>query len=72
MNPRPPADLSAATWRKSSRSTGGGSNCVEVARLSSCVAIRDSKNPEGVALVVSLAVFRELADEIRRGTAADA
>ena len=68
MNPRPPADLSAVTWRKSTRSTGGGSNCVEVARLSSRIVIRDSKNPEGAALIVSSAVFRELTDEIRRST----
>jgi hypothetical protein len=68
MNPRPPADLSAVTWRKSTRSTGGGSNCVEVACLPSRIAIRDSKNPEGGTLIVSSAVFRELTDEIRRGT----
>ena len=68
MNPGPSADLLAVTWRKSTRSTGGGSNCVEVACLPSRIAIRDSKNPEGAALIVSPAVFRELTDEIRRGT----
>ena len=68
MNPSPPADLLAATWRKSTRSTGGGSNCVEVARLPSRIAIRDSKNPEGATLIVTAAVFRELTDGIRRGT----
>jgi len=68
MNPGPSADLLAATWRKSTRSTGGGSNCVEVACLPSRIAVRDSKNPEGAALIVSPAVFRELTDEIRRGT----
>jgi hypothetical protein len=52
----------------SSRSSGGGSNCVEVAQLSSSIAIRDSKNPEGAALLVTSAAFRELADDIRRGT----
>jgi hypothetical protein len=68
MNPRPPADLSAVTWRKSIRSTGGGSNCVEVACLPSRIAIRDSKNPEGGTLIVTAAVFRELTAGIRRGT----
>lgn len=43
-----PADL----WRKSSYS-GGGNDCVEVAITSVGAAIRDSKNPEGGALVLS-------------------
>ena len=67
MNPNPPADLPAATWRKSTRSSGGGSNCVEVARLPSHIAIRDSKNPQGAALIITPATFRELTDGIRRG-----
>jgi hypothetical protein len=66
MNPA--TDLTRAVWRKSSRSSGGGSNCVEVAQLSSSIAIRDSKNPGGAALLVTSAAFRELADDIRRGT----
>ncbi|MEO3806664.1 DUF397 domain-containing protein [Nonomuraea sp. B1E8] len=44
-------DLSQAIWVKSSRS-GGGNNCVEVARnLPGVIAVRDSKNPNGPALV---------------------
>ena len=44
-------DLSGAIWRKSARSNNGG-NCVEVARnLPSIVAVRDSKNPHGPALI---------------------
>jgi hypothetical protein len=41
MNP----DLNGAVWRKSSRSSGQGGNCVEVAFVSNVTAIRDSKNP---------------------------
>jgi len=67
MNTTAPADLSAATWRKSTRSSGGGSNCVEVAHLPGLIAIRDSKNPEGPALIITHAAFRELADGIVRG-----
>jgi len=49
----PETDLSAAVWRKSSYS-GNGGNCVEVAgNLPGVVAVRDSKNPGGPALVFS-------------------
>lgn len=45
-------DLSNATWRKSSYSGGNGGNCVEVAVLpDSSRAVRDSKDPDGGALV---------------------
>jgi hypothetical protein len=67
MNPASARDVSQVAWRKSTRSSGGGSNCVEVARLPSRIAIRDSKNPEGGTLIVTPAVFRELTDDIRRG-----
>ena len=44
-------DLSGAIWRKSAQSNNGG-NCVEVARnLPGVVAVRDSKNPRGPALI---------------------
>jgi hypothetical protein len=45
--------LSRAEWRKSSYSSQSG-NCVEVARdLPGLVAVRDSKEPDMAALVVS-------------------
>ena len=47
-------DLSRADWFKSTFSNGQGGNCVEVARnLPGIVAIRDSKDPDGPALIVS-------------------
>jgi hypothetical protein len=55
--------------RKARKSTGGGSNCVEIARLASVIAIRDSKNPDGGALIVSSAVFRRLLDDARSASA---
>ncbi|MFE1172140.1 DUF397 domain-containing protein [Streptomyces sp. NPDC058773] len=47
-------DLSAACWRKSSYSNGDGGECLEVADgfPGLVVAARDSKVPEGSALIV--------------------
>ena len=46
-------DLSGAVWRKSAYSNNGG-NCVEVARnLPGVVAVRDSKDPDGPALILT-------------------
>ncbi|MFD7060408.1 DUF397 domain-containing protein [Streptomyces sp. NPDC059906] len=44
-------DLTTATWRKSSYSDGGGTNCVEVADgCPGLVPVRDSKMPDGRVL----------------------
>jgi Domain of unknown function (DUF397) len=51
-------DLTTAAWRKSSYSSNNG-DCVEVARnLPGVVAVRDSKNLEGPALVFTTAEWR--------------
>ncbi|GAB7038879.1 MULTISPECIES: DUF397 domain-containing protein [Catenuloplanes] len=51
-------DLTGATWRKSTRSGSTGGNCVEVAaNLPGVVAVRDSKDAAGPALLVSPAAF---------------
>jgi uncharacterized protein DUF397 len=50
-------DLSAATWRKSTRSGGNGGACVEVSTNLPVVAVRDSKNPTGPALLVHPQAF---------------
>jgi hypothetical protein len=45
-------DLSSVAWRKSSYSNGQGADCVEVApNLPGITPVRDSKNPDGPALV---------------------
>ncbi len=48
------ADLTGAVWHKSTRSGGNGGDCVEVAvNLPGIVAVRDSKDRAGAALVFS-------------------
>ncbi|MFI1196299.1 DUF397 domain-containing protein [Micromonospora sp. NPDC020750] len=52
-------DLTGARWRKSSRSSGNGGDCVEVAdNLPGVVGVRDSKDPTGPALTFPPAAWR--------------
>ncbi|MFJ2582729.1 DUF397 domain-containing protein [Kitasatospora aureofaciens] len=50
-----------AAWFKSSYSGGSGNNCVEVADLTAtsfeAMAIRDSKDPDGPAMLVTPEAF---------------
>ncbi|MEV5408941.1 DUF397 domain-containing protein [Thermopolyspora sp. NPDC052614] len=56
-----------ALWRKSSYSGGSGGDCVEVAtNLPGIVAVRDSKNPTGPALVFTSAEWNAFLDGVRR------
>ncbi|TDC66947.1 DUF397 domain-containing protein [Actinomadura sp. GC306] len=61
-------DLSTAAWRKSSRSSNNGGDCVELARISGIVAIRDSKNPHGPKLHLTLHDFRNLSQSLKKDT----
>lgn len=62
------ADLSRAIWRKSSFSNGHGGACVEVARnLPGVVAVRDSKNPAGPALIFPAVQWNAFTAAIREG-----
>ncbi|MFV2179236.1 DUF397 domain-containing protein [Actinomadura sp. LOL_016] len=54
------------TWRKSSHS-GTEGNCVEVAKLTSLVGVRDSKNLEGGHLVLDRAAVRTLVRRAKAG-----
>ncbi|MBW8484564.1 DUF397 domain-containing protein [Actinomadura parmotrematis] len=58
-------DLSRATWRKASRSTNNGGNCVELAAVPGSVAVRDSKNPHGGELLLDHADFRRFVGVIK-------
>jgi hypothetical protein len=44
-------DLSHAEWFKTTRSGPNSDNCVEVAFFDEAIAVRDSKNPTGPALI---------------------
>ena len=58
------ACLGGVTWRKSSRSSATGA-CTEVASLGAGVAVRDSKDPAGPALLFSPAAWRAFTDGLR-------
>jgi hypothetical protein len=60
-------DRSAPQWRKSSRSSGQGGACVEVAALTPTIAVRDSKNPDGHRLALTPGTWQALTDRIKRG-----
>lgn len=61
-------DLTDALWHKSSRSNGNGGECVEVAvNLPGVVAVRDSKNPGGPALLFTPQVWADFLTRIKTG-----
>ncbi|GAA4074236.1 DUF397 domain-containing protein [Actinomadura miaoliensis] len=54
-------------WRKASRSSSTGGDCVEVADLANAIGIRDSKNPNAGHLELAPAAVRELVRRIKAG-----
>ena len=59
------SDLSCAEWRKSSYSSQSG-NCLEVAlNLPGLVAVRDSREPTGARLVVSMEAWQAFRRKVR-------
>ena len=61
-------DLTNAVWRKSSRSSGGSANCVELATDGTTwAAIRDRKNPCGPALVLPRSSLNSLLLQVKEG-----
>jgi hypothetical protein len=56
------------SWQKSSYSGNGGGNCVEVARnLQSAVAVRDSKDPNGLILSLAPGVWQGFIADVKAG-----
>jgi hypothetical protein len=67
FNGMPAGDLAGARWRKSGRSSAQG-NCVELAGLTGGgVAVRNSRDPEGPALVFTGAELDAFLGGVRDG-----
>lgn len=61
------AELDNARWRKSSVSNSQGA-CVEMARLADGeFAVRNSRNPEGPALIYTQAEIAALIEGVKQG-----
>jgi hypothetical protein len=59
--------LDGAAWRKSERSNSQGA-CVELARLdSTTVAMRNSRDPKGTALIYPADAVRAMVSALRAG-----
>jgi hypothetical protein len=59
--------LDGAVWRKSERSNSQGA-CVELARLNSAtVAMRNSRDPKGTALIYPADAVRAMVSALRAG-----
>jgi Domain of unknown function (DUF397) len=56
------------TWRKSSYSGSNGGGCVEIAQFTAfAVGVRDSKDPDGPALVFSADEWSAFVQGIKHG-----
>ncbi|MGX6607555.1 DUF397 domain-containing protein [Micromonosporaceae bacterium Da 78-11] len=61
-------DLTGAVWHKSTRSGGNGGDCVEVAvNLPDIVAVRDTKDRDGAALVFTHSEWAAFVAGVRAG-----
>jgi hypothetical protein len=66
-NGMPAGDLGGAAWRKSERSNSQGA-CVEIARVGSgTVAMRNSRDPQGPALIYRREAIVALIEGLRDG-----
>ncbi len=67
FNGMPATDLTGASWRKSSISNSQGA-CVELARLAGGeFAVRNSRNPDGPALIYTRAEIAALIEGVKLG-----
>ncbi|MFJ6748459.1 DUF397 domain-containing protein [Streptomyces sp. NPDC091266] len=61
--------LTTATWRKSSYSNPDGGQCIEVSDdFTALVPVRDSKDPQGPALVFEASVWSSFVTAVKGST----
>ncbi|QMU68062.1 DUF397 domain-containing protein [Streptacidiphilus sp. P02-A3a] len=62
-------DLHSAPWRKSSYSGANGGDCIETAPgfIPGAVPVRDSKDPQGPALVFGADAFSAFVEAVKAG-----
>ncbi|MGW3357249.1 DUF397 domain-containing protein [Streptomyces bungoensis] len=59
--------MSEALWLKSSYSNGSGGDCVEVApHIPGLVPVRDSKVPDGPAVILGAAAWAPFVDALKQ------
>ncbi|WP_026341381.1 DUF397 domain-containing protein [Actinomadura atramentaria] len=56
------------TWRKATRSTAQGGNCVELAALPSALGVRDSKHPDAGHLTLPAKAATAFLTQAKSGT----
>jgi hypothetical protein len=61
-------DLVGAAWRKSTRSGDNGGSCVEVTGFAASVAVRDSKDPSGPAVLFDHRSWSAFIDGVSAGS----
>lgn len=59
--------MEVMNWKRSSYSSSNGQNCVEVGNLPRAVAVRDSKDPNGPALVITPADWQSFTASVKAG-----
>jgi hypothetical protein len=58
-------DRNALAWRVAARSAGG--NCVQVAKASDLIAVRNSRRPEGEVILYTKPEFAAFLDGAKKG-----
>ncbi|MEU0549473.1 DUF397 domain-containing protein [Micromonospora sp. NPDC005979] len=57
--------MTGAHWRKSTRSSSNGGNCIEVAVILPAVAVRDSKDRDGGTLRFDRHTWQSFVDGVK-------